>query len=210
MPTSEARLGRSFFARDTVTVARELLGKLMVYRSPEGWVGGRVVETEAYVGPEDPACHSARGLTPRNQVMFGPAGYAYIYQIYGMHYCFNVTTAGDQRPEAVLLRALEPLIGLDIMYRRRRMQPGQERLLASGPGRLVQALGLSKEQNGWSVTEGPIGFYQDPGYTISANDIVAAPRIGISQAADWQLRFYLRGNPHVSKKWAGAPAAGHR
>ncbi|MBC7342782.1 MAG: DNA-3-methyladenine glycosylase [Clostridia bacterium] len=203
MPTSGVRLGRDFFARDTVTVARELLGKLMIYCSPKGLVGGRVVETEAYVGPEDPACHSARGLTPRNQVMFGPAGYAYIYQIYGMHYCFNVTTASDDRPEAVLLRALEPLIGLDIMFKHRRVK--QERLLASGPGRLVQALGITKELNGSSVVEGPIGFYGDSGYTVSDDEIVAAPRIGISQAADWLLRFYLRGNPHVSKKWAGAP-----
>ncbi|GAW92268.1 DNA-3-methyladenine glycosylase [Calderihabitans maritimus] len=189
-------LPASFYARDTTQVAKELLGTYMVYHSPQGTVGGKIVETEAYLGAEDPACHSARGKTRRNAVMFGEAGHAYIYQIYGIHYCFNVTTDRPEVAAAVLIRALEPVIGIELMKARR----GQEEItkLCSGPAKLVQAMGIPPELNGTSVVEGPVKFYRDK--NVQEQEIVTTTRIGISKAVDWPLRFYLAGNPHVSKK----------
>jgi len=186
----------SFYQRDTVTVARELLGKYMVYKKGEDILVGRVVETEAYLGKKDPACHSAKGKNRRNYVMFGPSGHAYIYLIYGIHLCFNVTTGSQDKPEAVLLRALEPIEGLEIMRKNR----GQKNIfnLCSGPGKLVQAMGIGMALNGTSVVEGPVKFYgcdKDKDF-----EIVTSTRVGISQAADWPLRFYIAGSRFVSKK----------
>jgi DNA-3-methyladenine glycosylase len=194
---------QEFYEQETEVVARELLGSYMVYLSPDGVLAGRVVETEAYTGPDDPACHSARGKKQRNAVMFGPAGRVYVYLIYGMYYCFNVTTDALTTPAAVLLRALEPLEGVAIMARRR----GTEdiRNLCSGPGKLCQALGITKDMNGLSVVTGPIRFYR-PRAEDQAGTVMVGPRVGISQAADWPLRFYLEGNPFVSrvpKRYAG-------
>lgn len=189
-------LGEGFYARDTVIVARELLGQYLVVTGPEGVCGGRVVETEAYLGAGDPACHSSRGKTERNAVMFGPAGQAYIYQIYGIYLCFNVTTDAPQVPAAVLIRAVQPEIGVELMQAR---CPARSlRDLCRGPARLVQALGIRKEFNGTSVMHGPIRFVA--GEKIKPEDIVAAGRIGISQAADAPLRFYLAVSQYVSKR----------
>lgn len=187
----------SFYRRDTTTVAQELLGKAMVHFSAEGITAGLVVETEAYLGPHDPACHSARGRTERNAVMFGPAGHAYIYLIYGMHLCFNVTTDRDGLAAAVLVRALEPLTGIELMARRRRCPAPRD--LCRGPARLVQAMGITIALNGASVVEGPVRFY-DIGYEVHPNRVRRAPRVGISRATDWPLRFYLAGSAYVSHK----------
>lgn len=189
-------LNEDFYARDTVTVARDLLGQYLVVCGPEGVSGGQVVETEAYLGLNDPASHSSRGKTKRNAVMFGPAGRAYIYQIYGMYFCFNVTTDAPDVPAAVLIRAIQPAIGVELMQSRR---PGQSlRNLCRGPSRLVQALGIRKEFNGTSVVHGPIRFVA--GEKIKPEDIVATGRIGVSQAADAPLRFYIAGSQYVSKR----------
>lgn len=189
------RLELNFFERDTEIVAKELLGKWLIFDGPAGPVGGVIVETEAYLGLRDPACHSARGCTRRNKVMFGPAGKIYIYLIYGIYYCLNVTTAALDRPEAVLFRAIEPRLGIEYMQRQRNKLKLQD--LCSGPGKLMQALGLDNSLNGSSAIDGPIGFYQEK--TEPVFEIVESTRVGISQAKDWPLRFYIKGNQYISK-----------
>lgn len=185
----------SYFNHNVSWVARDLLGKAMVHFSEDGITAGLVVETEAYLGAHDPACHSARGCTKRNQVMFGPAGRAYIYRIYGIHLCFNVTTDNNEVASAVLLRALEPLCGMDLMFLRR---PSPLRRLCRGPACLVQAMGITMDLNGTSVTDGPVRFF-DVGRNPDPGEIAAGPRVGISRAADWPLRFYIKGSVFVSR-----------
>lgn len=190
----EKFLPRSFYARDTVAVARELLGKIFVHYNPDGITAGMIVETEAYV-QGDPACHASRGMTPRNRVMFGPPGHAYVYFIYGMYYCFNTVTAPEGVGEAVLIRALEPLEGLHIMRARRK----RERLadLCSGPAKLVQAMGITRRHNGADLTVKPLVILRgaDP-----EENIVTTTRIGINEVEKLPLRFYLEGNVYVSRK----------
>jgi DNA-3-methyladenine glycosylase len=189
-------LSLRFYARDTVEVAKALLGRLLV-----STVGGRrcvarIVETEAYVGPHDPACHAADWRrTPRNEVLYGEPGLAYVYFTYGMHWCANVVTEREGFPAAVLLRALEPLEGLATMQRRRRGSAAA--LLAAGPARLTQALGIDRRLNGHRLTEPPLWIAA--GRRVAAERVVAGPRIGIRVAADWKLRFYVRDNPYVSR-----------
>ena len=187
-------LPRSFYDRDTVTVAQELLGNIIVHHTPEGIVTGRIVETEAYI-QGDPACHASRGMTPRNRVMFGQPGFAYVYFIYGMYYCFNVVTASEGVGEAVLLRALEPLEGISIMNARR----GRERLvdLCSGPAKLVQAMGITRFHNGSDLTTEPLTIHR--GAEIKEK-VVSSTRIGIKEEDKLLLRFYLEGSIFVSKK----------
>ena len=194
-PSGWERLSRPFFTRDTVQAARELLGHYLVHQSQEGLTVGRVVEVEAYLGLDDPACHSAVGPTARNAVMFGPAGRAYIYRIYGVHCCFNVTTGDEATPAAVLLRALEPVAGLFLMRERRGVE--KEKLLLSGPARLFQGMGLSFAQNGQDLEEGPLFFAK--GEAARPEDIASTPRVGISKAADWRLRFIIKNNRFVSR-----------
>nr|WP_204617038.1 DNA-3-methyladenine glycosylase [Desulforadius tongensis] len=188
-------LAREFYNRDTVQVARELLGCLLVHHSPEGAAGGIIVETEAYTQHGDPACHASRGMTPRNRVMFGPPGHAYVYFTYGIHYCFNAVTNAEGVGDAVLIRALQPEIGIPLMQKRR----GRERLkdLCSGPAKLVQALGMSGEHNGADLTAGPVRLY--PGWD-RVPEIVTTTRIGIREGAELPLRFYIKDNPYISKK----------
>ena len=186
-------LRRSFYARGTVEVARELLGKIVAH----GRTSGRIVETEAYLGPGDDASHSARGVTPRTRVMFGPPGHAYVYFIYGMYDCLNIVAESDGVPGGVLIRALEPLGGLDQMKRRR---PAARRLedLANGPGKLTRALAITLRQNGADVTQGPITVH--PPDEESPFEIGVSPRIGISKSADLPLRFFIKGNCCVSRR----------
>lgn len=189
-------LDMPFFRQTTTEAAQNLLGKILVHQTREGATAGRIVETEAYLYHNDPACHAARGRTARNTPMFGPPGTAYIYLIYGVHYCFNVVTNEEGVGEAVLVRALEPLVGLEMMTRRRGMS--NPRMLASGPGKLCQAMGIGPGLNGLDLTLGPPLFLADDGY--ATGEIVATTRIGISVAVDLPLRFYLAGNPYISRK----------
>lgn len=185
-------LPRSFYNRPTVEVARDLLGKVLRH----GPAAGIIVECEAYLGAGDLAAHAARGLTARTRVIFGPPGHAYVYLIYGMYECLNLITEPDGTPGCVLIRALEPVEGIDLMRQRR---PAARRVheLASGPGRLTRALGITRAHNGADLTRGPITVHQPE--TPREVRIVTGPRIGIRQCADWPLRFFLADNPCVSR-----------
>jgi DNA-3-methyladenine glycosylase len=176
----------SFYARPALTVARELLGAHLVLEEGRLRRVGRIVETEAYIGEHDLACHAAKGLTPRTEVLFGPPGRAYVYLIYGMHHCFNVVTAEAGVGEAVLVRALEPLEGLEEMKRRRGVE--DVRRLCSGPGRLVQALGLGAQHDGSDLTRGNVSLLPpEPGF--QAPEVHMGTRIGIRVGLDLALRF---------------------
>jgi len=194
---------------DTTGAARALLGAVLEHRTSEGVTAGRIVETEAYLW-DDPACHASRGETPRNRPMFGPPGRAYVYRIYGIHDCFNVVTGPRGRGEAVLIRALEPLTGLDLMRARRGTD--DVRALCNGPGKLVQAMGIDRSASGVNLVTGPLRLLTADSYPSSAplaggatgpsGLLRALPRVGITVAVDLPLRFYHEGNPWVSKPWA--------
>ena len=184
-------LKRKFYERGVKQVARELLGKVLVH----GATAGIIVETEAYLGQGDLAAHSSRGITPRTQVIFGPPGHAYVYFIYGMYECLNLVCEPEGRAGCVLLRALEPAAGIEVMQQRR---PAARRAedLASGPGKLTLAMGISRAQNGADVTRGPL-VVREP-LERRHVDIAITPRIGIQQSADLPLRFVIRGNRFAS------------
>jgi DNA-3-methyladenine glycosylase len=199
-------LPHSFYDRDPRIVGRELLGKLIVRRRGRCVMAGRIVETEAYLGTDDPAAHSAAGLTARNRVLFGPPGRAYVYFIYGNHYCLNVSCLPDGEAGGILFRALEPVAGLAAMARNRDLDlrelqtPRQLRLLTSGPGRLCEALDINRTRD------------NDKDFTDSASDlwigddgfatprIAETPRIGITKAVEHALRYLIAGNEFVSGK----------
>jgi DNA-3-methyladenine glycosylase len=194
-------LPQSFYERDTVTVAKALLGCYLVNRDAAGVTGGRIVEDEAYAA-EDPASHSFGGKTLRNAAMFGPPGRAYVYRIYGIYDCVNVVTGSEGAGEAVLIRALEPVLGIALMQERRGMT--DRRALCSGPGKLTQALGITRELNGASLLDGPLQVWSReslPGAgMVDAAAIVQTTRVGITKAADRPLRFYLRESSFVSRR----------
>jgi len=176
-------------------VARDLLGCALVREAGGRRLAGRIVEVEAYLGTKDAACHSFKGRTRRTEVMFGPGGHAYIYFIYGFHHCLNAVTRGEGEAEAVLIRALEPMEGMDIMRRNRK----GKRNLCSGPGVLCQALSIDRSLNGHPLWQSPL--YVCPGERTPAARIAAGPRVGVAyagEAAEWPLRYYLKGNPFVS------------
>lgn len=201
--TSPAILQRAFYQQDTITVAKQLLGKFFVHESSEGTTVGKIVETEAYKGPEDQAAHSSGGRrTPRNEVMYQEKGHAYVYFIYGMYYCVNFT-AGDvpSKPEAVLIRALEPLEGKDLMAKRRGAKEGAVSNLTNGPGRLCMAMGITKTQNKTDLTAPPLFILDAP--AVSKEEIMETTRVGVDYAGDWKnkhWRFFIKGNRFVSVK----------
>ncbi len=197
-----ARLPRTFFARPSHVVGPALLGHVLVRRLPSGLeLRARLVETEAY-REDDPASHSFRGPTPRNGVMFGPAGHLYVYFTYGMHYCMNVVTGKVGEGSAVLLRAAEPLDGLEAMRRRR----GTERVLAlcSGPARLTEALSVDRALDGTDLVRGA-EVWLEHGQGLSTEAIMTGPRVGIRQAVEKPWRFFEAGSEWVSRGRPGPP-----
>ena len=189
---SNAILAREFYARPTADVARDLLGKLLVHDE----TAGIIVETEAYPGGDDLASHSASGITPRTKVIFGPPGHAYVYFIYGMHECLNLVAEPDGKPGCVLIRALEPVYGLETM-RARRPHARKVRDLTSGPGKLTQAMAITRALNGADVTRGELVVCtpaDQPRFEVQAT-----PRIGIAKCQDLPLRFLISGNEFVSR-----------
>jgi DNA-3-methyladenine glycosylase len=190
-------LTRAFYLRPTLTVARELLGKVLVHRTPAGVVAGMIVETEAYIGEDDPACHAAPGLTLRNAPLYGQPGRAYVYLNYGIHYLVNAVTEAEGSPAAVLLRALEPLEGLDAM-RVRRTRGGvvpPDADLCRGPGNLTRALGISLEENRLDLAESRLTI-EDRGFAI--RKVSRGARIGIRVGTERRWRFWATGHPSVS------------
>jgi len=181
-----------------VEVARRLLGQILVSDVGGQRTAGRIVEVEAYVGPHDPACHAyGHRRTPRTEQLYGPPGTAYVYFTYGMHWCLNAVTEADGYPAAVLIRALEPVAGLDTMRRRRRSGRVPDRHLCAGPARLCEALGVTGALNGVSLSRGLLRIVRQAARRRAA--VVTGPRVGITRAADWPLRFHLEGSPWVSR-----------
>ncbi|HYP08332.1 MAG TPA: DNA-3-methyladenine glycosylase [Bryobacteraceae bacterium] len=185
-------LPRAFYNRPTIDVAKDLLGKVLRH----GPTAGIIVETEAYLGGDDLASHSARGVTDRTRVIFGPPGHAYVYIIYGMYECLNIVAEPDGVAGCVLIRALEPIDGMDVMQQRR-PRARVSRDIASGPGKLTLALGITRAMNGADVTKGPITVHEPTHAGEIAIEI--SPRVGITECADWPLRFTIAGNPFVSR-----------
>jgi DNA-3-methyladenine glycosylase len=193
-------LPRSFFEQTTLRVARELLGCYLVRTGNGARLSGRIIETEAYIGEEDQACHAKAGRTPRTEVMYGPAGVAYVYFTYGIHWMLNVITEKVDFPAAVLIRAVEPLEGIDLMRERR----GQNDLkhLCSGPAKLTQAFGIERRENGLDLCTPGSRLFLGLGQTIPCREICRGPRIGINYAQEpWRSkpwRFFIRHHPCVS------------
>jgi DNA-3-methyladenine glycosylase len=187
-----AILRRAFYNRPTIEVARDLLGKVLVHRG----AAGIIVETEAYPGGDDRASHSSRGITNRTRVIFGPPGHAYVYFIYGMYECLNIVAEPEGTPGCVLIRALEPVAGIDAMRRRRRAARGIEDL-ANGPGKLTLAMAITRRHYGTDLTRGAL-VVREPAEPRAVK-ILATPRIGITHCADRPLRFVIAGNPFASK-----------
>jgi DNA-3-methyladenine glycosylase len=196
-----------FFNRDPRRVARALLGKLIIRKTPAGILAGRIVETEAYLGTGDPAAHSAAGKTARNSVLFGPPGRAYVYFIYGSHYCLNVSCLPDGVAGGVLFRALEPVAGIEQMAQARGVDLAEKpelrklstlKQIASGPGRMSEALGVTRDRdNGKNLVSARSDLrIVDDGYRVRR--VVVTPRIGIVKAAERPLRYFIDGNPFVS------------
>jgi DNA-3-methyladenine glycosylase len=205
---SPAVLPREFYARPTLKVARELLGKVLVHRTAEGTAAGVIVETEAYIGETDPACHAAPGPTRRNAPLYGTPGVAYVYLNYGIHYLVNAVTEDEGSPAAVLIRALEPLEGIDLMRQRRKPQPSRSAprrasgdietsALCRGPGNLTRALGITLAQNTLDLTRGDL-VIEDRGLAV-AGRVRRGPRIGINVGVERPWRRWIENHPSVSR-----------
>ncbi|MBT9281979.1 MAG: DNA-3-methyladenine glycosylase [Hydrogenibacillus schlegelii] len=188
-----------FFTRPTLELARALLGQILVHIAPDGVAAGRIVETEAYLGPHDKAAHSYGGrLTHRTRIMFGPPGFSYVYKIYGLYDCLNVTAGAEGEPQAVLIRAVEPIFG-EALMRRRRNDPPERTRLTAGPGRLTQALGITTAHYGLPLFAPPL--YIAAGEPVPPERIARGPRIGIDYAEEarhYPWRFWIDGHPFVS------------
>lgn len=188
---------RAWFDRSAADVAPELLGSILIHDTPDGRVAGRIVEVEAYLGPDDRAAHSSHGRTSRNQVMFGPPGHLYVYLVYGMHHCANVVCGPADKPEAVLLRAAQLTEGEELARTRRGGVP--EARLASGPGNLALAFGIDRRLNGADLLDGPVRL----AHGLAPLAIERTPRIGVDYAGDWAarpLRYVIRDDPHRSRR----------
>jgi DNA-3-methyladenine glycosylase len=183
-------LGKRFFNRPTVELAKALLGKFLVHEN----LKGKIVETEAYLYRDDPACHAGRGITPRNKPMFGPAGRTYVYFIYGMYHCLNIVSGKTGEGEAVLIRALEPIDGIELMMKRRRTNKIEN--LCNGPGKLTQAFGITSKHNDMNLIDGELHIQN----SRVKPEIASSKRIGLSVGKDLELRFYISGNKFVSKE----------
>jgi DNA-3-methyladenine glycosylase len=198
-------LNHDFYARDPIMVARELLGKRLIRKTSAGVAAGRIVEAEAYLSSRDPACHASRGMTHKNAAMFGPPGRAYVYMIHA-RWCLNAVTEQEGVPSAVLIRAIEPLEGIELMQQRR----GTEviRNLARGPARLCEALAIDRTYNHWDLTSGrELWIADDPAINGTPPRIIRSARIGVTSAHRRLLRFFVANSPFVSGKIAGLPAA---
>ena len=193
---------KSFFQRPTLDVARDLLGRCLYVIDRDRPVGGRIVETEAYIGEDDPACHAARGRTPKTETMYGPAGFAYVYFTYGHHWMLNVVTEPEDFPAAVLIRGLEPTEGISLMKRRR--GPGRERILTNGPGKLTSALGITRRDNATDMRGPRIVITGKPNTT---ERVSTSGRIGVSVGGRRPWRFFIDGNPWVSPYRQGTRAS---
>lgn len=189
-------LPRDFYARETEIVAREMLGTVLECETDQGLASGIIVETEAYLGEHDEACHAVVGKTARTAPLYGPPGTSYVYFIYGMYWCFNAVTREEGLPSAVLVRALEPLDGIPLMQRRR---PGAKSLvnLTNGPGKLCAALGIVGSMGGESLQRKPLLIRE--GERVPDNQVRVTARIGITRSADWPMRFVVDRNPFVSR-----------
>ena len=196
------KLSHAFYLRhDVVQIARELLGKVLVTQWDGAVTSGRIVETEAYAGTIDKASHAYKGRTPRTSVMFAEGGTAYIYLCYGIHQMFNIVTNVDGIPHAILIRALEPLEGIEVMLQRT-AKAKLDNTLTRGPGNVGKAMGFHTSQTGWSLQSSE-AFIADDDYKIDEKSIASSPRIGVAYAAEDALlpyRFYVKGNPYVSGK----------
>lgn len=200
------KLQREFYKKPALEAARDILGKILVHESPEGVTSGRIVEVEAYIGPEDRASHAYNNLrTTRTEIQFGEGGFAYIYLIYGMYYCFNIVTGGLNSPEVIFIRAIEPLRGLDLMLKRRGWAKDSGKKLNSlcnGPGKLCTAMGITKDLYGCDLTIGPIYVTEDDSKN-SDYEIATTPRINIDYAGkDKHLlwRFIIANSDYISMK----------
>lgn len=198
----DTHLPRAFYERPTIDVARDLLGQVVVSETPPGRAAGRIVETEAYLGADDPASHAARLRTGRVEVMWGEPGIAYVYRSYGVHAMLNVVAEREGETGAVLVRALEPIAGVDFMRIRRGV--ADERLLCSGPGKLCQALGIGLDMHGTDLVASDT-LWISPG--DPARDVSTSGRIGISRGMEHPWRFWISGNPHVSAHRRALPPA---
>lgn len=194
-------LPKNFYDRPTELVARDLLGAVLECHSPEGVASGRIVETEAYLGEHDLACHAAAGRTSRTDPLYGAPGTAYVYFIYGMYWCFNAVTRAEGEPSAVLVRALEPVDGIGLMHKRRRLRSNRDVDLTNGPGKLCLALGIDGQHNRLPLDRLPLVIRR--GVDVPREAVTVTPRIGISKSADWPLRWLVTDSPFVSPTPAG-------
>jgi DNA-3-methyladenine glycosylase len=191
------KLTREFYARPVLVVARECIGKVLVHRTTEGETAGRIVEAEAYRGPRDLAAHSSRGLTKRTAAMYGPPGHAYVYLLYGISWALNLVTTSEGEPHAVLIRAIEPLRGTELMSRRRR-KPADSRELTNGPGKLTQALAITGSDYGKNLCGSQLYLETS---ALPVRRVGRSTRINVDYAGDWaskRWRFYERGNRYIS------------
>lgn len=194
-------LKAEFFNRDPRQVARALLGKLLIRKTPSGILAGRIVETEAYLGQGDAAAHAAAGKTARNSVLFGPPGRAYVYFIYGNHYCLNVSCLPDGVPGGVLFRALEPVAGIEQLAKARGIELAKEsdlKKISSGPGRMSEALGITRDRDNGKSLVSPRSDLRIVDDAYRVRRVTVTPRIGIVKSAERPLRYLIAGNPFVS------------